>query len=75
MNMQDPPRFSEFDDPDGYASKTPSANYFRDVYASYQATRRPSLIRRLMMVKGNVLKGDHHFKAPKKMVADRGRSP
>ena len=68
----DPPRFSAFDDPDGFNGSAPSAQYLRDVYAAYQAHRRPSLIKRLMMIEGKVLKGDHTFKIVKKMVADRG---
>eukprot|EP00951_Prasinocladus_malaysianus_P032906 scaffold322675_cov20-Prasinocladus_malaysianus.AAC.2 len=68
----DHPQFSAFDDPEGYNGSSPSARYLQDVAAASHAQRRSSLIRRMMMITGDVLKGDHTFKVVKKIVADKG---
>ena len=66
-----PQPFSSFDDPAGYSGRVPSASYLLAVALAYHRFRRPTLIRRLMMVTGTILKGDMSFKLAKKIRCDR----
>ena len=65
-----PQHFSAFNGP-GYSGKTPSGSYLLAVSLAYHRFRRPTLISRMMMVTGRILKGDMSHKVPKKIRADR----
>ncbi|KAL9536765.1 hypothetical protein MBANPS3_012383, partial [Mucor bainieri] len=59
--------FSNFDDPKGYAGYVPSGGYFRTLYTSLIEVLQPKMDKHMMLLDGNVLKGDHSFKFPKHM--------
>ncbi|KAL9536874.1 hypothetical protein MBANPS3_012294 [Mucor bainieri] len=59
--------FPPFDDENTYAGYVPSAAYFRTLYTSIIESMQPKMDKHMMLLDGNVLKGDHSFKFPKHM--------
>ncbi|KAL9539173.1 hypothetical protein MBANPS3_010416 [Mucor bainieri] len=59
--------FPPFDDKNTYAGYVPSAAYFRTLYTSIIESMRPKMNKHMMLLDGNVLKGDRSSKFPKHM--------
>ena len=60
-----PPKFKEFssyNDKDGYAGYTPTAQYLRVLYTAMINEMRHLIDKQMMVLEGRVLKGDHTFK-------------
>jgi hypothetical protein len=68
------PRFSNFEDPEGWGGSVPSSSLWRNVWLDDHKTRSEWLDRRMMLVPpGPILKGDASFKASK-LIYTEGRS-
>lgn len=68
-----PPRFSTYDDPNGYGGSRVSRHYLRSVYTQYMASVEGPIKRKNAMVLARFLSGDHFFKILKSICAYGGR--
>lgn len=66
-----PQKFSSFNDTKGFSGKAPSPQYLLSMALAHHRFRRPTLVSRLMMVTGRILKGDMSFKLAKKIRCER----
>eukprot|EP00951_Prasinocladus_malaysianus_P016895 scaffold132287_cov33-Prasinocladus_malaysianus.AAC.3 len=66
-----PEKFSAFQDPHGYSGSVPSPSYLLSITLAFHRFRRKPLVARMMMITGQILKGDMSFKLAKKIRADR----
>jgi hypothetical protein len=70
---RDVPKFGEFDDLQGYAGKSPAAQYLIALALVVHNRLHSFLTTRNMMVLGEYLRGDNSFKLAKKIMSDGTR--
>jgi hypothetical protein len=63
-NIKNVYRFSDFDDNNGYNGMNFSANYFEDIFKANVSSRVDYIQKRIEIVSGEILSGDHSFKLP-----------